>query len=98
MKNILIAVLLIILLVFLSGCETPDVFKERETEYEITIMDMNGNIVRQFKKYYCSVNVDDGVVTARNRDFVYDYITGGVVQVNQTGNWHYVEDKNEEYK
>lgn len=92
MKKILIAALLVSLLFFLSGCETPDSLKEREREYEITIIDMNGNIVRQFKKYYCAVKVDDGVVVARDRDFRYDYISGGIVQARQTGKWHYVED------
>ena len=86
--------LLIVILFTVSGCETPDELKQRFFEYEIVIMDESGNRIREYKKYYRDVRVEDGVIEAIRPDYGADYISGGIVQVVETGNWYYEGEEN----
>lgn len=98
MKRIFLTVLLVVVLICLTGCETPDELRQRLFEYEIVIMDENGNRIREYKKYYRNVRAEDGVIQAIRPDYGSDYISGGIVQVVKTGNWYYEGEENEKHK
>ena len=92
MRKILIIVMMISMLILLSGCEVPDEFKQRCTEYEITIMDENGNIVNQYNDYYIRVSPDrSGVIEALTPDYRWVYISGGIVSVKETDNFYFLD-------